>query len=88
MVGVEAQAAGLPCFFSDKVTDEILLSPAACRVSLEAADGAWAQSILAVRQAKIDRTQGEDIVRQAGYDIHTEGQKLQALYLKMADRAR
>ena len=88
VVGVEAQAAGLPCFFSDKVTDEILLSPAACRVSLEAADGAWAQSILAVRQAKIDRTQGEDIVRQAGYDIHTEGQKLQALYLKMADRAR
>ena len=87
VVGVEAQAAGLPCFFSDKVTDEILLSPAARRVSLAENNEAWAQSILSARQASADRAQGEAIVRQAGYDIHTEGQKLQTLYLKMAGRA-
>ena len=87
VVGVEAQAAGLPCFFSDKVTDEILLSSAARRVSLAENNEAWAQSILSARQASADRAQGEAIVRQAGYDIHTEGQKLQTLYLKMAGRA-
>ncbi|MBR1606125.1 MAG: glycosyltransferase family 1 protein [Clostridia bacterium] len=87
VVGVEAQAAGLPCFFSSKVTDEILLSPAARRIPLEEGDDAWAQAILSVRQSAPDRAQGEAIVRQAGYDIHTEGQKLQALYLKMAERA-
>ena len=87
VVGVEAQAAGLPCFFSDQVTDEILLSPDARRISLQTGDEEWAHKILAVRQKNVHRAQGEEIVRQAGYDIHTEGRKLQALYLKMAERA-
>ena len=87
VVGVEAQAAGLPCFFSDQVTDEILLSPSARRVSLQAGDEEWAKAILAAKQEKDSRTRGADIVRQAGYDIHAEGRKLQALYLEMAKRA-
>ncbi|MDO5325609.1 MAG: glycosyltransferase family 1 protein [Clostridia bacterium] len=87
VVGVEAQAAGLPCFFSDRVTDEILLLPDACRVSLEAGNEEWARRILAVRQEKSDRAAGADIVRQAGYDIHEEGRKLQEIYLNMAARA-
>jgi len=87
VVGVEAQAAGLPCFFSDRVTDEILLLPDACRVSLEAGNEEWARRILAVRQEKSDRAAGANIVRQAGYDIHEEGRKLQEIYLNMAARA-
>ena len=87
VVGVEAQAAGLPCFFSDQVTDEILLLPNACRVSLEAGDEEWARRILAARETKASRTDGADIVRRAGYDIHAEGRKLQQLYLSMAERA-
>ena len=88
VVGVEAQAAGLPCFFSDQVTDEILLLPDACRVSLTESNEAWAKTILAARQAKNDRPAGESIVRQAGYDIHAESRKLQDIYLKMASNAR
>ena len=87
VVGIEAQAAGLPCFFSDRVTDEVLLSGEARRISLEAEDAQWAGEILAVRQSKTDRAQGMDIVRQAGYDIHTEARKLQEIYLEMAERA-
>ena len=34
VVGIEAQAAGLPCFFSDQVTDEALLSPDARRIRM------------------------------------------------------
>ena len=86
VVGVEAQAAGLPCFFSDHVTDEILLSPDACRVSLGASDEDWAQKILAAKGSKADRTAGADTVRRAGFDIHQEGRKLQAIYLDMAAR--
>ncbi|MBR5110738.1 MAG: glycosyltransferase family 1 protein [Clostridia bacterium] len=86
VVGIEAQAAGLPCFFSDQVTDEVLLLPEACRVSLQASDEEWARRILAAKQADNIREQGEDIVRQAGYDIYAEGQKLQEIYLKMAAR--
>ncbi len=87
VVGIEAQAAGLPCFFSDHVTDEVLLSPAAQRIPLAADNAEWARAILEKRQAGTDRMQGPDIVRRAGYDIHTEARKLQELYLEMADRA-
>lgn len=86
VVGIEAQTAGLPCFFSDKVTDEILLSPQALRISLEADDTEWVNALLAARQQKADRNQGIDIVREAGYDIHEEAKKLQEIYLKMAER--
>ena len=88
VVGIEAQASGLPCFFSDQVTDEVLLLPDACQVSLQASDDEWANKILAVKQANKNREQGTDIVRQAGYDIHAEGRKLQDIYLKMAARAK
>ena len=87
VVGIEAQAAGLPCFFSDRVTDEVLLSPAARRIPLDAEDGEWARAILAARQAGTDRSQGPAVVRRAGYDIHTEARKLQEKYLEMAARA-
>ena len=87
VVGIEAQAAGLPCVFSDRVTDEVLLSPKARRISLQANDAEWAKEILAARESETDRIQGMDIVRRAGYDIHTEAQKLQETYLEMAARA-
>ncbi len=87
VVGIEAQAAGLPCFFSDRVTDEALLSPGAHRISLEADNAEWAREILAARQPEAERTQGIEIVRQAGYDIYTEARKLQEMYLEMAARA-
>ena len=87
VVGIEAQAAGLPCFFSDRVTDEVLLSPETHRISLLADDAEWAGEIMAARQPGTDRRQGTDIVRRAGYDIHVEARKLQEIYLAMAERA-
>ena len=86
VMGIEAQAAGLPSFFSDQVTDEVLLLPDACRVPLQASDEEWARRILAAKQVASSREQGAEIVRHAGYDIHIEGQKLQEIYLKMASR--
>ena len=86
VVGIEAQAAGLPCFFSDRVPDEVLLLPDACRVSLQTSDEEWARKILAVKHMNSIREQGAEIVRQAGYDIHAEGKKLQEIYLEMAAR--
>ncbi len=86
VVGIEAQAAGLPCVFSDRVTDEVLLSPGAHRVSLQADDTEWVRQILAAGQSGTDRDQGADIVRQAGYDIHVQARKLQDIYLEMAAR--
>lgn len=87
VVGIEAQAAGLPCFFSENVTDEILLSENASRISLAADDSQWARAILKVRQKNDDRAKGKDIVLTAGYDIETEAKKLQETYLRKAEKA-
>ncbi len=87
VVGIEAQAAGLPCVFSDRVTDEALFSPEARRVSLRAGNAEWARVTLAAGRSETDRTQGAETVRNAGYDIHTEARKLQEKYLEMAARA-
>ncbi len=86
VVGIEAQAAGLPCFFSNRVTDEILLTPNAYKISMEASDTEWATEILVGSRSASDRESGSALIRQAGYDIHEEAQKLQSLYLKMTER--
>ena len=86
VVGIEAQAAGLPCFFSDRVTDEVMLSADAHRISIEASDVEWAEEITKAGRAGTDRSQGVDTVRQAGYDIREEAGKLQRIYLEMAER--
>ena len=86
VVGVEAQASGLPCLFSDAVPDEVLLSEQAVCFPLGAADEAWAAEAHRLLQLHPDRTQGAATVRRAGYDIHVEAARLQALYLQMAQR--
>ena len=87
VVGIEAQAAGLACFFSDRVTDEVLLSPNARKISLDASSADWAREILTEKRSETDRKLGGDLIRRAGYDIHEEARKLQGLYLEMAERA-
>ena len=87
VVGIEAQAAGLPCFFSDRITDEVLLSPEVRRIPLGADDAEWAREIIAAKQSEANRNQGMDVVRQAGYDIHEEARKLEEIYLELAEHA-
>ena len=86
VVGVEAQAAGLPCVFSDRVTDEIALSDQVMHLSLDSENEKWAEAIEYLIQNKKDRKQGERLVRKAGYDIVTEAERLQNLYLSMSER--
>ncbi len=76
VVGIEAQAAGLPCLFSDKVTDEVLLSDRAERLLLNDSDERWAKKLDALVRAPHDRAAGVSIVRDAGYDIVTEAARL------------
>lgn len=86
VVGVEAQAAGLPCIFSDRVTDEVALSDQVIRLPLEVEDEKWVEAIEYLILHKKDRKQGETVVKQAGYDIAIEAKRLQNLYLSMSKR--
>ena len=84
VVGIEAQAAGLPCVFSDAVTAEAVLLPASCRLSLDAPDAQWADTLLRLYRAGSSREQGARLVADAGYDIEREAARLQEWYLSLA----
>lgn len=86
VVGIEAQAAGLPCVFSVGITDEVLLTDTACRVSLQQPDEVWAQTILDAVHRTAERSSAAAVVRAAGYDIRQETRRLEQLYTDLIDQ--
>ena len=78
MVGIEAQAAGLPCVFSDEVPREAALTGNVRYLSLSAPVTAWAAAVLEARNfARKDMLES---VRAAGFDIKQEAEKLEQFY--------
>lgn len=81
VVGVEAQAAGLPVIFSDAVTRQAQLTDT---VWFLPADGRsidlWAQRAQAVAGMTVDRSSGREAVRRAGFTIRDTVKSFLALY--------
>ena len=75
VVAVEAQAAGLPCLFSDKVTREADICGGAAFLPLQRE--AWADAMAGELPEKASNTEA---LRRAGFDIRTEAARLPALY--------
>lgn len=86
VVGVEAQAAGVPCVFSAEVTDEVVVLPETVRIPLSATDAEWADRIAAFDGMATDRTAALRLVQDAGYDINVEVEKITQKYLQWAER--
>ena len=83
MVAVEAQANGLPCIFSDKISKEALLTDNAKMLSLASGIERWAEEIL---NTNIERnSDAAKQLQKMGYDINTEVQKLQAWYEQLSE---
>ena len=78
IVGIEAQAAGVPCFFSDTVTHELGITELAYFISLEIPVEKWAEEIL--KKSNIPRRDMQKEIADAGYDIKKEIGKLEELY--------
>lgn len=83
VVGIEAQAAGLPCYFSSTVTDETKITDLVKFISLENSADEWADIILKDIQKHQDRKNMYSEITNAGYNIQIEAQKLQDMYLNM-----
>ena len=83
---VEAQAAGLPCFISDRVTRDLDLTGLCHFLPIVQPDNwaeIWADTIL------VDKTKREDKsekIREAGYDIQTTSKWLCNFYLTIVER--
>ena len=84
VVGVEAQAAGVPCVMADVVTPETKILESTAFVSPEESAVNWVMAIL----ESTSHYQKKDTsieMRKAGFDIEVEAQKLLKFYEKLAD---
>lgn len=78
MVGIEAQASGLPCFFSGTITRGVGITRLAHFISLDIEPEEWAEKIL--NEGKVQRKDMQRAVIESGYDIKYEIVKLEAFY--------
>lgn len=81
VIGIEAQASGVPCVFSDAITKEVMLLPQSRMISLNDGAEKWADEILEYDQFKREDVSG--IIKQAGFDMKDIMLKVQEFYLKL-----
>lgn len=81
---VEAQAAGLPCVFSDAVPREAdIMPPLVHRLSLDAPAGEWADALLAARDAPpLSRPETLAIARATPFDVRRSWDALEHVYAR------
>lgn len=79
VVGVEAQANGMPCVFSNMISREVLLTNNVCEMEINKSAKEWAEKILSLN---VERNLiSKDELKEKGYDIKLESKKLQDWYL-------
>lgn len=79
VTGVEAQAAGLPCVFSDTITREVKILDAVEYFPLSTPAAQWADSILRLAKSG-DRQQACEVLIEKGYGVHTMAEQLIQIY--------
>ena len=81
VVGIEAQAADLPCVFTDTITPEVKVTDRVRFCGLDDGASVWAKAIegfpVGARGSRFDE------LRAAGYDIVSEARRMQQLYLDL-----
>lgn len=83
-VCIEAQAAGLPCFVSNAIQNEAIVSNHVWRYSLEFSSQEWAHQIEVILKT-YERKDGRDEIIEAGYDVRNTAESLQKFYLKHSE---
>ncbi|RGY78898.1 glycosyltransferase family 1 protein [Dorea sp. AM58-8] len=81
IVGIEAQAAGLPCFFSDAIPEEAIITPDVTCIPLSKSSDEWARII----EGKIQKYQRKDnysYIMDANYDIKQVAKNIEEFYLE------
>ena len=77
---IEALASGLPCVVSDGCPEETTAFDAVTALSLQASAKTWADALQ--KAAACPRSDLQNQLREAGFDIHTAASQLQAFYLR------
>ena len=83
VVGIEAQAAGLPCLFSDHVSQEVDATGNSRFLPLETM--AWADALSACAEMpERDRIAAASALRGGTYDLRAMGKRLETRYAELA----
>lgn len=80
VVGVEAQANGLPCLVSDKISKEVLLTSNIEMMSLKNSASEWANKLFSMQMERNMHAKQE--LENKGYDVVQEAKKLQEWYIE------
>jgi glycosyltransferase involved in cell wall biosynthesis len=86
LVGLEAQAAGLPVILSDVVTEEVdEIKTLIQRINLSQPISVWVEAVLSSRYIKLKHTQTDclKILENSPFNITQNVKSLQDLYLKL-----
>ncbi len=82
VVGVEAQANGLPCLAADTITQEMKLTTGVTYKNLADGPDAWADTLLTLPRQRNGDVKKE--MKQAGFDIDTAAARLAEKYIAMS----
>lgn len=84
IVLIEAQAASLPCFASDKIPIETKVTPLISYISLKESASYWANRI---QQVSVNRdNEYRELVKRSGYDSYNEAMRISELYMKICSK--
>ena len=79
---MEAQAAALMTICSDKIPQEVFITPYIQSISLLETEKTWIDAILKYREG-YERENCAEIIKQAGYDIGSTADKMQKFYVNL-----
>lgn len=86
LVGIEAQFADLPCFFSDQVSAEVKFSRNVHFISLDTSAEHWAEKIVACKRS--GRSKYRNDIVNSPYDIKVAYKILENYYLSLEENVR
>jgi len=84
LTGIEAQASGLPCFISDAITDEVIITDLVYALSLKQPAKVWAEYIL-TNCNNVERTDTSMEIKAASYDSSVVAKQLESFYIKRTE---
>lgn len=82
---VEAQATGLRCLVSDKVSSEIKITDLVEFLSIKKPAKVWADRIVEYSRSGNERVSKNDELYKAGYDARVQAKRMEDLYLSFCD---
>lgn len=83
VVGIEAQCAGLPTFFSKNITEETTASKLANYIGLNESADIWAEKIITIVNNNMPKRRSyAQEVKDAGFDSQSEALRMQKFYIE------